>query len=35
VATGRHDAEELATHAPDHLFGDLSDWRAAYAAIMD
>ncbi len=34
VATGRHDAEELAAHAPDHLFTDLSDWRAAYAAII-
>jgi phosphoglycolate phosphatase-like HAD superfamily hydrolase len=34
VATGRHSADELAAHAPDHLFADLSDWRAAYDAIM-
>jgi phosphoglycolate phosphatase-like HAD superfamily hydrolase len=34
VATGRHAVEELAAHAPDHLFKDLSDWRAAYAAII-
>lgn len=34
VATGRHSVEELATHAPDHVFADLSDWRAAYDAIM-
>jgi phosphoglycolate phosphatase len=34
VATGRHSADELAVHAPDHLFADLSDWRAAYDAIM-
>jgi phosphoglycolate phosphatase len=34
VATGRHTLEELATHAPDHLFADFSDWRAAYAAII-
>jgi hypothetical protein len=27
--------DELAAHAPDHLFADLSDWRAAYDAIMD
>ncbi len=35
VATGRHGAEELAAYAPDHLFTDFSDWRAAYAAIID
>jgi phosphoglycolate phosphatase len=34
VATGRHDVDELAAHAPDYLFADFSDWRAAYAAIM-
>ena len=34
VATGRHTVEELAAHAPDHLFADLADWRAAYAAIL-
>jgi len=34
VATGRHSVDELATHAPDHLFADLSGWRAAYDAIM-
>jgi phosphoglycolate phosphatase-like HAD superfamily hydrolase len=34
VATGRHGVEELEAHAPDHVFTDLSDWRAAYAAIM-
>jgi phosphoglycolate phosphatase len=34
VATGRHRMEELEEHAPDFLFGDFSDWRAAYAAIM-
>ncbi len=34
VATGRHTVDELSAHAPDHLFADLSDWRAAYAAIM-
>lgn len=34
VATGRHSADELAALAPDHLFADLSDWRAAYDAIM-
>jgi len=34
VATGRHGVEELAAYAPDHLFGDFSDWRAAYAAII-
>ncbi|MEI6727876.1 MAG: HAD hydrolase-like protein, partial [Actinomycetes bacterium] len=34
VATGRHGVEELAVHAPDHVFADFSDWRAAYAAIL-
>ena len=34
VATGRHSVDELAAHAPDHVFADFSDWRAAYAAIM-
>jgi phosphoglycolate phosphatase-like HAD superfamily hydrolase len=34
VATGRHTADELAACAPDHVFADLSDWRAAYDAIM-
>ena len=34
VATGRHTAEELAAHGPDHVFADLADWRAAYEAIL-
>lgn len=34
VATGRHSVEELAAHAPDHVFADFSDWHAAYAAIL-
>ncbi len=34
VATGRHTVDELAAHAPDHLFADFSDWRAAYSAII-
>lgn len=34
VATGRHTVDELAAHRPDHVFPDLSDWRAAYDAIM-
>jgi len=34
VATGKHAADELAAHAPDHLFEDLGDWRAAYEAIL-
>jgi phosphoglycolate phosphatase-like HAD superfamily hydrolase len=34
VATGRHTVAELAAHAPDHLFEDLGDWRAAYEAIL-
>jgi len=35
VATGRHGVAELTAHAPDHVFGDFSDWRAAYEAILD
>ena len=34
VATGRHTMEELVRHAPDFLFPDLSDWRAAYEAVL-
>ena len=34
VATGRHRVDELAAHAPDYLFADFSDWRAAYEAIL-
>lgn len=34
VATGRHAVEELERHAPDYVFADLSDWRAAYEAIL-
>jgi phosphoglycolate phosphatase-like HAD superfamily hydrolase len=34
VATGRHSVDELAAHAPDHLFADFSGWRAAYDAII-
>jgi phosphoglycolate phosphatase len=34
VATGRHGRDELAAYAPDHLFSDFSDWRAAYSAII-
>ena len=34
VATGRHTVDELAVHAPDHLFADFFDWRSAYDAIM-
>ncbi len=34
VATGSHPVEELAAHAPDHVFTDLSDWRAVYEAIL-
>ena len=34
VATGRHTVDELAAHAPDHLFADLSDWRAGHSAII-
>jgi phosphoglycolate phosphatase-like HAD superfamily hydrolase len=34
VATGRHTVAELAALGPDHVFADLSDWQAAYRAIM-
>ena len=34
VATGRHTVAELAAHAPDYVFADLSDWRAVRAAIV-
>jgi phosphoglycolate phosphatase-like HAD superfamily hydrolase len=34
VATGRHTVKELAAHAPDHVYADLSAWRDAYDAIM-
>jgi phosphoglycolate phosphatase-like HAD superfamily hydrolase len=34
VATGRHSVDELAACAPDHVFADFSDWRAAYDAVM-
>ncbi|HEX8208900.1 MAG TPA: haloacid dehalogenase-like hydrolase [Longimicrobium sp.] len=34
VATGRHTAEDLASHAPDHLFPDFRDTAAAWAAIV-
>ena len=34
VATGRHTPDDLAAHAPDHVFADLSDWRTAAAAIL-
>ncbi len=34
VATGTHDVEELRRHGPDYVFADLSDWRAAYEAIL-
>ncbi len=34
VATGTHAIDELAAHAPDFVFPDLSDWRAAYEAIL-
>ena len=34
VATGRHSVDELAAHAPDHLFADFSEWRTAYEAIV-
>ncbi len=34
VATGTHTVDELAAHAPDYLFTDLSDWRAAYEAVL-
>jgi phosphoglycolate phosphatase-like HAD superfamily hydrolase len=34
VATGTHALEELRRHGPDYVFEDLSDWRAAYEAIL-
>jgi phosphoglycolate phosphatase-like HAD superfamily hydrolase len=34
VATGTHTVEDLARHAPDYVFADLSDWRVAYEAIL-
>jgi phosphoglycolate phosphatase len=34
VATGRHEADELAAHDPDYLFTDFSDWRAAVEAVL-
>ncbi len=34
VATGRHGVDELRQHGPDYVFADLSDWRAAYEAIL-
>jgi phosphoglycolate phosphatase-like HAD superfamily hydrolase len=34
VATGQHTAEELAAHAPDHLFADLGDTASALAALL-
>jgi phosphoglycolate phosphatase-like HAD superfamily hydrolase len=34
VATGRHGVSELATHKPDYVFADMSDWRAVYEAIL-
>lgn len=33
VATGRHTADDLAVHTPDHLFPDFRDTDAAWAAI--
>jgi phosphoglycolate phosphatase-like HAD superfamily hydrolase len=34
VATGKHTPEELAAHAPDHLFADFGDWGDALEAIL-
>ena len=34
VATGRYSVQELAGHAPDHVYRDLRDWRTAYEAIL-
>jgi phosphoglycolate phosphatase-like HAD superfamily hydrolase len=34
VATGWHAPEDLAAHAPDHLFADLSDTERALATIL-
>jgi phosphoglycolate phosphatase len=35
VATGRHPADALAQHGPDHLLDDLSDLDACWRAIME
>jgi phosphoglycolate phosphatase-like HAD superfamily hydrolase len=35
VATGRHPVEELAACDPDHVFADLGDVDAAWAAIVE
>ena len=35
TATGTHSAGDLAQHAPDYLFDDLSDIDAVWRAIMD
>lgn len=35
VATGRHSVAELAAHAPDHLFDDLTDIDRVWGAIFD
>ena len=34
VATGRYSVQQLAGHAPDHVFRDLSDWPTVYEAIL-
>lgn len=34
VATGWHSLEDLAAHAPDHVFADLSDTQRVVAAIL-
>jgi phosphoglycolate phosphatase len=34
VATGRHSVAQLAAHAPDYVFADMSDWRAVREAIL-
>ncbi|MDB5101277.1 MAG: phosphoglycolate phosphatase [Cyanobacteria bacterium RYN_339] len=34
VATGPYGMEELASHGPDHVFGDLGDTAAVLAAIL-
>ncbi len=34
VATGRYSPSELASHGPDHVFADLSDWQTVYEAIL-
>jgi phosphoglycolate phosphatase len=35
VATGRYSVDELSAHRPDYVFSDLSDWRAAFRAMVD